>query len=214
MITSPPHLSPSEYLQMEEQSPIKHEYINGEIYSMAGATDIHITLAGNLYLLLRNHLRGSNCQVYISDMKTRIEARNCFYYPDILVTCAPRDQQTPTYKRFPRLIAEVLSDSTEAFDRGDKFADYQTLDTLQEYILLNSRQQRLECFRRNEAGWFLQSYSPAANPAASPAANPAANPAATSFELTSLQLTASLSDLYDDVNLEQLQPRGSDPDEL
>jgi Uma2 family endonuclease len=194
MITSPQHLSPSEYLQMEEQSPSKHEYINGEIYSMAGATDIHITLALNLAILLRNHLRGSGCQVYISDMKARIEARNCFYYPDILVTCDPRDQQTPTYKRFPRLIAEVLSDSTEAFDRGDKFADYQTLDTLQEYILLNSRQQRLECFRRNEAGWFLQSYSPAADPAASPAT--------TSFELTSLQLTASLSDLYDDVNLE------------
>jgi len=191
MITSPQHLSPSEYLQMEEQSQIKHEYINGEIYSMAGATDIHITLAGNLYVLLRSHLRGSDCQVYISDMKARIEARNCFYYPDILVTCDPRDQQTPTYKRFPRLIAEVLSDSTEAFDRGDKFADYQTLHTLQEYIQLNSRQQRLECFRRNEAGlWVLQSYSPAASPAT------------TSFELTSLQLTASLSDLYADVNLE------------
>jgi Uma2 family endonuclease len=162
---------------MEEQSQIKHEYINGEIYSMAGATDIHITLALNLAILLRNHLRGSGCQLYIADMKARIEARNCFYYPDILVTCDPRDQQTPTYKRFPRLIAEVLSDSTVgvacpqgvAFDRGDKFADYQTLDTLQEYILLNSRQQRLECFRRSETGWFLQSYSPAANPAASPA---------------------------------------------
>ncbi|MBW4468180.1 MAG: Uma2 family endonuclease [Pegethrix bostrychoides GSE-TBD4-15B] len=195
MITSPQQFSPDEYLQMEAESPTKHEYINGEIYSMAGATDIHITLALNLAILLRNHLRGSGCQVYISDMKARIEARNCFYYPDLLVTCDPRDQQTPTYKRFPRLIAEVLSDSTEAFDRGDKFADYQTLDSLQEYILLNSRHQRLEAFRRNEAGlWVLQSYSPSQNPDSS------------SFELPSLQLKANLQDLYADVNLPAAPP--------
>lgn len=188
MITLPqPPLSPNDYLQLEEHSPIKHEYINGEIYAMAGASDAHVTIAGNLFTLLRNHVRGSGCRVYIADMKARLEARNCFYYPDILVTCDPRDQETPTYKRFPRLIVEVLSDSTESFDRGDKFIDYQTLDSLQEYILINTRHQRLESFRRNESGlWVWQAYTPAQ----------------TNFQLTSLQFTGNLTDLYEDVILE------------
>jgi Uma2 family endonuclease len=190
MITAPQSspLNPDEYLQMEEHSPIKHEYVNGEIYAMAGASDAHVTIAGNLFALLRNQMRGTGCRVYISDMKARIEARNCFYYPDVMVSCDARDQETPNYKRFPCLIVEVLSDSTEAFDRGDKFADYQTLDSLQEYVLINIRHQRLECFRRNEAGlWVLQSYTPAQK----------------TFQLTSLQFTGDLFALYEDVELDR-----------
>ena len=154
MIASPqqPHLTPDEYLHLEAQSPVKHEYIDGQIYAMAGASDPHVTIAGNLFALLRSHVRGSGCRVYISDMKARIEALNRFYYPDVLVTCDPRDLETPTYKRFPTLIVEVLSDSTEAFDRGDKFADYQNLESLREYVLINTKRQRVECFRRNDKG--------------------------------------------------------------
>ncbi|MGC1395566.1 MAG: Uma2 family endonuclease [Coleofasciculaceae cyanobacterium] len=162
MIASPqqPYLTPEEYLNIEEQNPIKHEYIDGQIYAMAGASDAHVTIAGNLFALLRSHLRGSGCRVYISDMKARIETLNRFYYPDVMVTCDSRDQETPTYKRFPTLIIEVLSDSTEAFDRGDKFADYQELSSLREYVLINSKRQRIECFRRNDEGlWVLQSYT-------------------------------------------------------
>jgi Uma2 family endonuclease len=125
MVASPhPSLSPDEYLQLEADSPIKHEYIDGEVYAMAGASDTHVTIALNLAALLRSHVRGSGCRVYIADMKARIEARDRFYYPDVMVTCDPRDQATATYKRFPKLVVEVLSDSTEAFDRGDKFTDY------------------------------------------------------------------------------------------
>ncbi|MEP0885700.1 Uma2 family endonuclease, partial [Trichocoleus sp. ST-U3] len=92
MIASPqqPYLTPEEYLQIEAQSPIKHEYIDGQIYAMAGASDSHVTIALNLATLLRSHVRGSGCRVYISDMKTRIETLNRFYYPDVLVTCDPR----------------------------------------------------------------------------------------------------------------------------
>jgi Uma2 family endonuclease len=189
MITSPhpSPLTPDDYLQLEQHSSTKHEYIDGEVYAMAGASDTHVTIALNLATMLRSHVRGTGCRVYISDMKARIETRNCFYYPDILVTCDARDQETPTYKRFPRLIVEVLSDSTEAFDRGDKFIDYQTLDSLEEYVLVNTRQQRVESFRRNEARlWVLQSYTPEQ----------------TTFQLTSLQFTGNLSDLYEDVTLE------------
>ncbi|MBD2070287.1 Uma2 family endonuclease [Leptolyngbya sp. FACHB-671] len=181
--SSQPYLTPKEYLQMEEHSPAKHEYIDGQIYAMVGANDAHVTISGNLFALLRNHIRGTGCRIYISDMKARIESLNRYYYPDILVTCDPRDQETPLEKRFPRLIVEVLSDSTEAFDRGDKFADYQTLDSLQEYVLINTKRQRVECFRRNEAGlWVLQSYTDKQN-----------------FRLESINFEGAIADLYEDV---------------
>jgi Uma2 family endonuclease len=110
---------------------------------MAGASDTHVTIAGNLFALLRSHVRGSGCRVYIADMKVRIEARHRFYYPDVMVTCDPRDQETSIYKRFPKLVVEVLLDLTEAFDRGDKFVDYQALESLEEYVLINTRHQRV-----------------------------------------------------------------------
>lgn len=183
MVASPqPSLNAQEYLALEAESPIKHEYIDGEAYAMAGASDAHVTIAGNVFALLRNHVRGSGCRVYIADMKARIEARNCFYYPDVMVTCDERDRENDTYKCFPKLIIEVLSDSTEAFDRGDKFADYQTLETLEEYVLINTRHQRVECFQRNEAGLWVLRYHTEHD-----------------FALTSLNFSASLATLYEDV---------------
>ena len=185
MIASPEiYLTPDEYLQMEEHSDIKHEYIDGYIYAMAGALDPHVTIAGNLFALLRNHLRGSGCRVYIADMKSRIESLNRYYYPDVMVTCDQRDRETPAYKSFPCLIVEVLSNSTEAFDRGDKFADYQTLSTLKEYVLINTKRQRVECFRRNDEGlWVLQSYTAEHK----------------SFRLHSINFEGTIAELYEDV---------------
>ena len=179
------YLTPEEYLQMEEDSIIKNEYINGEIYAMAGATDTHVTIAGNIFALLLSHLRGSGCRVYISDMKARIESKNCFYYPDVIVTCDEKDRENSTYKKYPCLIIEVLSDSTEAFDRGDKFIDYQSLETLQEYVLINSKQARIECFRRTEENlWIWQSYTEENN----------------NFELTSINFRGKIKDVYEEVD--------------
>jgi Uma2 family endonuclease len=178
------YLTPEEYLKLEERSSIKHEYIDGEVYAMAGATDAHVTIAGNLFVLLRDRLRGSGCRVYISDMKARIEKLNRFYYPDVMVTCDDRDRETPNYKSFPCLIVEVLSDSTEAFDRGDKFIDYQSLESLKEYVLINTKQKRVECFRRNDEGlWVLQFYSAESE----------------LFELKSIDFKGNFTDLYEDV---------------
>jgi Uma2 family endonuclease len=162
MIASPQfnYLSHSEYLQLEEHSDLKHEYIDGEVYAMAGASDRHVTISLNLASSLREHLRGSGCRVYMSDMKARIETANRFFYPDVMVTCDERDKSTSNYKQYPCLIIEVLSNSTEAFDRGDKFSDYQQLDSLQEYILISTNRQKVDCFRRDEAGlWILKPYS-------------------------------------------------------
>jgi Uma2 family endonuclease len=184
-------LSPEAYLQLEQQSQTKQEYINGAVYAMAGASDAHVTIAGNLFARLLSHLRGGGCRVYIADMKVRILDRNCFYYPDVMVTCNPQDQTTPTYKQFPKLIVEVLSNSTEAFDRGDRFADYQTLESLEEYVLINTRHQRIECFRRDSGGrWLLQTYTETTP----------------RFELQSVDFADSLATIYEDVILESTPP--------
>ncbi|MFB2924002.1 MULTISPECIES: Uma2 family endonuclease [Aerosakkonema] len=153
-------ISPEEYLAGEELSPIKHEYIEGQVYGMAGASDVHVTITVNLTALLRNHIRGRGCRVYASDMKARIDTANTFYYPDVMVTCDERDRAFSSFKKYPSLIVEVLSTKTEAFDRGDKFADYQELETLQEYVLIGQKRQRVEVFRRNAEGlWVLHTYT-------------------------------------------------------
>lgn len=179
------YITTEEYLQLETTSDTKHEYFNGEIYAMAGATDTHVTIAGNIFALLLAHLRGSGCRVYISDMKVRIETKNRFFYPDVMVTCEAKDRENSTYKKFPRLIIEVLSDSTEAFDRGDKFADYQSLPSLQEYVLINTKKARIECFRRTDDGlWLLQFYELDK----------------IDFELASLEFSAKIEEVYQEVN--------------
>ncbi|MEB3828571.1 Uma2 family endonuclease [Phormidium sp. CCY1219] len=189
------NLTPEEYLELESQSAIKHEYINGEVYAMAGTTDTHNTIALNLAMLIRSHLRGTECRVYFAEVKARLEQRNCFYYPDLFVTCDPQDRETSTYKRFPKLIVEVLSESTEAFDRGDKFNDYQTLDSLEEYLLVNTRHQRVEIFRRNEVGgWLFHAYSATDE----------------NFTLESINLTVAFAELYEEVNLERESAELSD----
>lgn len=187
MIANPAldYVTPEDYLEGEAQSPVKHEYRDGEVYAMAGASDAHVTIAGNLFVALRNHLRGKNCRVYISDMKARVESKNIYYYPDVMVTCDPRDRETPTHKRYPCLIVEVLSDSTEAFDRGDKFVDYQQLETLEEYVLVSTTRQRADVFRRNEQDlWVLQSYT-----------------LEQPLDLKTVDCTISLEVLYEDVDL-------------
>ncbi|MBW4646326.1 MAG: Uma2 family endonuclease [Goleter apudmare HA4340-LM2] len=178
------YLSPDEYLETEKSSQIKHEYIQGQIYAMAGSSDAHVTITANLVALLRNHIRGSGCRVYVADMKARIESLNVFYYPDIMVTCDQRDTNFEYFKRYPCLIIEVLSPSTEALDRGDKFSDYQDLETLQEYLLISQNRQRIDCFRRNVAGrWELYSYR-----------------GNQELQLTSLSFSCSVTDVYEDVS--------------
>ncbi len=191
MVASPQpnYLTPEEYLQMEEKSDIKHEYIDGEIYAMTGALDPHVTVAGNLFALVRSHVRGSGCRVYISDMKAQIEKANRYYYPDVMVTCDERDRETSGSKKFYCLIVEVLSESTESFDRGDKFADYQLVETLQEYVLINTKRQRVECFRRSTQGlWILQTYTTEQQ----------------SFELKSIGFEGTIEALYEDVVFENV----------
>ena len=145
------HFNPDEYLELEQLSPIKHEYLQGQVIAMAGASKAHVIITGNLSAVLINHLRGSGCLAYAADMKVRVRDRNAFYYPDLVVTCDDRDKSaTDDFVLYPKLIIEILSGTTAAFDRGDKFADYQTLDSLQDYVLIHQDQILVERFSRDE----------------------------------------------------------------
>ncbi|WP_341739926.1 Uma2 family endonuclease [Microcoleus sp. CAWBG640] len=154
------YTSPEDYLEGEKISPIKHEYRQGEIYAMAGASDAHETICINLVNLLTTHVRGRGCRIYAGNMKARIEQADVFYYPDIMVTCDEKDRSLEYFKCHPRLIVEVLSPTTASFDRGNKFADYRTLETLQEYVVINQERIGVECYRRNAEGrWELYPYA-------------------------------------------------------
>lgn len=144
------------YLAWEAGQPGKHEYLRGEVFAMVGAVEAHVTVALNLAMALRNHVRGGPCSVFISDMKLRVAADDAYYYPDVFVTCAPSDRAEDRYKSAPSLIVEVLSPSTDAYDRGDKFASCRKLPSLQEYVLVNPARMSVEIFRRDDQNrWVL-----------------------------------------------------------
>lgn len=152
-------MTPEEFLEWEKTQTEKHEYLNGmvyEVYAMVGARDAHVTTAGNIFALLKEHLRGGPCRVYISDMKLQIDAVNAYFYPDVFVTCDPRDRAEDTCKRFPVLVIEVLSDSTAGYDRGDKFAIYRKVEDLREYVIIDPESFTVDCFRRDVSNhWVL-----------------------------------------------------------
>lgn len=153
--------SEAEYLERERQSETKHEYIDGEIVDMAGASILHNLLVLNVGAALRERLRGKPCVVLASDQRVNIRATRLYTYPDVSVVCGrpethPADAQTLLN---PLVIIEVLSDSTEAYDRGEKFAHYRGLPSLREYVLVSQRARRIEHYRRVEVGqWLLTEY--------------------------------------------------------
>ena len=155
-----PRISPDEYFEWEARQEIRYEYINGEVFAMAGGTIDHSTIAANLIALLRPHVRGRNCRVLGSDAKVGIPKNGEFFHPDLLVTCDDRDRNAAKAVFYPTLIIEVLSPSTEAYNRGGKFARYRQLSSLCEYVLVSSEQFEVEAFRLNERHkWELTSYS-------------------------------------------------------
>ena len=152
-----PFFDAQAYLAWEAEQSTKHEYHDGEVFAMAGASDAHVTVAGNVYMALRNHLRGSPCSVFISDMKLRVEEDNAFFCPDVFVTCAESDRGQSHSKSAPVLVVEVLSPATSAYDRGAKFAAYRKLPTLREYALIDPERLSLDLFRRegDSKRWVL-----------------------------------------------------------
>lgn len=180
-------ISPEVYLEQERQSPIKREYLDGQVYAMAGTSKVHNRISGNLYLLIRNGLKGSPCQTFIADIKVRIEQGKRFFYPDLLVTCDAKDDSDLTYVDHPTVIVEVLSDSTELFDRGKKFQCYRLIPQLQDYVLVSSREYLVEVLHRVEGDrWLLSLYDGLDAIAA----------------INSLNLEFSLAEIYADIELD------------
>lgn len=186
-------MSPQEYLDWEEQQPLKYEYMNGEVFAMAGGTLAHNEIAINLTSALKSHLRGRPCKPYMADAKLGILQQGPFYYPDVMVTCDRRDRQEQKIVYHPCFIAEVLSPSTEGKDRGIKFRNYRRIDTFREYALISADTMLVEIYRLNEQGkWELTTYSPPENDT---------SPEEIDIHLTSVDLHFPLSLLYEDVVL-------------
>ncbi|MEB3309151.1 MAG: Uma2 family endonuclease [Snowella sp.] len=188
-------MTPEEYLRFERHSDIKHEYIDGEVYAMAGTTKVHNTISLNLAILFREKLKHSNCQTFIADIKVNILNENSFFYPDIVVTCDNNNDFNAYEIQFPKIIVEVFSLSTEKLDRGKKFQYYRTIPSLQEYILVSSQEYLIECFRRTQDNlWTLQIYEDLDQ----------------IIRIESLNIDISLSDIYATLNFESVTESQSD----
>ncbi|MGB6295771.1 MAG: Uma2 family endonuclease [Rivularia sp. (in: cyanobacteria)] len=153
------YMSPQEYLEWEKTQELRYEYIDGEVFAMTGGTKPHNRIAINLGTELDNFLAEKGCEFYISDVKVQVSEAGPYHYPDVVVTCDDRDKESIDLVEYPCLIVEVLSPSTEAFDRGKKFTRYRQSTTLQEYVLIESDEIAVECFRKNDEGlWVLHTY--------------------------------------------------------
>lgn len=149
----------ADYLTWEAAQAERHEYLNGEVFAMTGAEDRHVTVAGNCYMALRQHLSGGPCRTYMSNMRLHVAAANSYFYPDVLVTCSALDQTSPLVKTEPRLIMEVLSPSTAAYDRGLKFSHYRKLPSLEEYALIDLDTRIADVYRKGPDGlWVLHPF--------------------------------------------------------
>lgn len=155
-----PHLlSVDEYFELEKnEAGICYEYVDGYVYMMAGGTFNHDTIKSNIQGILWNALLNhSKYNVYSSDIKTQV-AENRYYHPDVVISCDPRDQGTGDLLKYPRVIFEVLSPSTEMKDRRRKMRDYLALSSLEEYILVDSRTCEVEMYRRESGKWVYYAF--------------------------------------------------------
>lgn len=184
-------LSVEEYLEGEQFSEIRHEYIGGELYAMAGGSDAHNLISLTWASALRQHLRGGSCRVFMADVKARllIASEDIFYYPDVMVACDSRDTDA-YFKRFPKVLIEVLSETTERTDRREKFGSYIQIPTLEEYVLVAQDKMEVTIFRRSNQ-WNAEVFRLPEQEA----------------HLVSLNFKLPLRDIYEGVKLEPIQSR-------
>jgi Uma2 family endonuclease len=154
-----PRFNSEEYFAWEEQQLEKHEYINGEVYAMSGDSVNHGRISIRFTAMLDAHLDHSGCITGNSDIRVNIFETNNYSYPDASVTCDERDKSTTKYITYPCLIVEVLSDSTEAYDRGSKFRMYRQNPSLRDYLLVSSKNVEMDLYHQNDAGdWIIINY--------------------------------------------------------
>jgi len=181
-------VSEADYLEGEAASQVRHEFVAGEVFAMAGGSKAHNIISGNLFALLRAALHGSGCQTFIADMRVRIATQSSYYYPDVVVTCAPADlagDAPENHIESPSLIVEVLSPTTETIDRREKMLAYRHIASLREYVLVDQERRWVEVYRRTDAGWVADMYSPEDTVTFNPTA------------LDAGKLTVSMNDVYE-----------------
>jgi Uma2 family endonuclease len=179
-----PRITVAQYLESEKNGTVRHEYLDGEVYAMSGASKRHNLISINLITQLRERLRGGLCQVFIVDVKVFIEPLNFFYYPDIVVACDPEDNDDYFVRR-PLLVVEVESPSTAAIDRREKLMAYRKVDSLREYLRLSQDLISAEVHRRDDNGvWWSDEVA-----------------ADSELRLDSVGLSVALSALYEGVEL-------------
>lgn len=148
-------ISVEDYLEGEKISPVRYEYVYGEIYAMVGTSDNHNRIVGNLVTSLSVHLRDSSCEPFFGDIKVRV-SQNVYYYPDVLVSC----EENPYFRNQPILIVEVVSPSTKEIDRREKLLFYQQMPSVQEYAIVEQEKMHLEIHRRQPDGrWITYFYN-------------------------------------------------------
>ena len=158
-----PSLDIETYMLWEDTQEDRHEFLAGEVFAMSGGTDAHYTITLNFASALKAALSGSPCRAFITGMKVCVDVADAVFYPDVFVTCDVRDKapEANLAKFHPAFIAEVLSDSTAAYDRGDKFIAYRSLPSLMEYLLIDPDHQQVELFRKGLDGlWVLHAFAP------------------------------------------------------
>jgi len=148
-----PKFSLDEFIAWENAQPERHEFVRGEVFAMVGARRIHNEIVSNLAAAFKQQLKGSPCRAYVESAKLQTAAGDLFY-PDVFVTCDPQDLRTEQIFRAPTVIVEVLSPSTQAYDRGLKFTLYRGLPSLREYALVDPDTREVQLFRRGDDGLF------------------------------------------------------------
>ena len=155
------HRTPEEYLAFERKATIKSEYLNGQMYAMSGATREHNLVCGNVFVALHLQLQERTCEIYSSDMRVKVISAGLYTYPDVLVVCDEPRFEDDTFDTLlnPTALFEILSPSTEAYDRGAKFGYYRQLDSMQEYTLVSQDYMRVEHYLRQRNQWILTEFS-------------------------------------------------------
>ncbi len=141
-------MTAAEFLAWDDTQTVKHEFLAGDVFAMAGAGRDHGVVVSNVLAALHQHLRGTPCSTFVADMKLHVAAADAFFYPDVLVTCSATDRADPLVAREPTLLVEVLSPSTAAYDLGVKFATYRLLPSLREVLFIAPESRRCDVFRK------------------------------------------------------------------
>lgn len=184
------HYTPEEYLALERNAEFKSEYLDGRIVAMTGASIAHVTITGNVHAELRQRLRGTLCRAFMGDMRVQIGDGRRYMYPDVVAVCGEpqlMDRMQDTLMN-PALIVEVLSPTTEAYDRGEKFLHYRGIESLQEYVLVAQDRVLVERFVRAGEFWTLSTIRDLDAP----------------LELTSVGCEIPLREIYENVGLSSL----------